>query len=77
MRILSKFVTPVLVATAAAIALVAAPTATADEQSGTKQWCVTSGTSRKCEEPGDVEINSSIPVPPSGPWSIYGPFWGG
>jgi hypothetical protein len=66
----------VLAAGAATVAIAAAPAAAArDEQPG--QSCVILGTSTKCQSRGDVEINSSIPAPPAGPWAVYGPFWGG
>ena len=76
MRINPRYLTPVLAAGAAALAIAAAPTAAA-AQGETGQSCVTLGTSTKCQAPGDVEINSSIPAPPVGPWAVYGPFWGG
>ena len=54
----------------AATIVVAPATATAQE-------CLTSSTSTKCLSRGDAEINNSIPVPPAGPWAVYGSFWGG
>jgi hypothetical protein len=71
MRIGLKCITPVLAARAAAVAIAGAPTAAATGQSS----CVTLGTSAKCQMPGEVEINSSIPAPNPGPWAVYGPFW--
>lgn len=71
MRIGLKYITPVLAAGAAAIAIAGAPTAAAASQ----QSCVVLGTSTKCQKPGEVEINSSIPAPNPGPWAVYGPFW--
>jgi hypothetical protein len=71
MRIGLKYITPVLAAGAAAVAIAAAPTAAA----GPQPSCVTSGTATKCQTPGNVEINSSIPAPNPGPWAVYGPFW--
>jgi hypothetical protein len=71
MRIGLKYITPVLAAGAAAIAIAGAPPAAAASQ----QSCVVLGTSTKCQTPGEVEINSSIPAPNPGPWAVYGPFW--
>jgi hypothetical protein len=71
MRIGLKYVTPVLAAGAAAVAIAAAPIASADNE----QHCVTKGTATKCQSQGNVEINSSIPAPNPGPWAVYGPFW--
>ena len=71
MRIGLKYITPVLAAGAAAIAIAGAPPAAAASQ----QSCVVLGTSTKCQKPGEVEINSSIPAPNPGPWAVYGPFW--
>jgi hypothetical protein len=65
----------VLTASAVAIAVATAPSATADDQP--KQHCTNSVSSTRCVKPGDAEINSSIPAPPAGPWAMYGPFWGG
>ncbi|MCW2649200.1 MAG: hypothetical protein JWR32_176 [Mycobacterium sp.] len=76
MRIRLKHLTPVLMAGAAAAAIASAPVAVA-AYSQSQQSCVTLGTSTKCQIAGDVEINSSIPAPPAGPWAMYGPFWGG
>jgi hypothetical protein len=67
----------VLAGTAIAIAVAAAPAAAADNQQSQQQYCVTSPSASKCVKPGNAEINASIPAPPAGPWSIYGPFWGG
>ena len=72
MRIGLKYITPALAAAAAAVAIAAAPTAAA---AGPQQSCVVLGTATKCQTPGDVEINSSIPAPNGGPWAVYGPFW--
>ena len=71
MRIGLKYITPVLATCAAAVAIAGAPTAAATSQSS----CVMLGTSTKCQMPGEVEINSSIPAPNPGPWAVYGPFW--
>jgi hypothetical protein len=71
MRIGLKYITTALATGAAAVAIAAAPMAAAQAQ----QTCVTLGTATKCQTPGDVEINSSIPAPNGGPWAIYGPFW--
>jgi hypothetical protein len=75
MRLGRKHFTAMLASGAAALAIATAPAAAA--ATGEQQSCVTLGTSTKCQAPGDVEINSSIPAPPAGPWAVYGPFWGG
>jgi hypothetical protein len=64
-----------LAASAVAITIATAPSATADDQQ--KQYCINSVSSTRCVKPGNAEINSSIPAPPAGPWAVYGPFWGG
>jgi hypothetical protein len=66
----------VLAASAVAITIATAPSATADDQHN-QQYCVNSVSSTRCVKPGNAEINSSIPAPPAGPWAMYGPFWGG
>jgi hypothetical protein len=71
MRIKLNYIAPLLAAGAAAAAIAAAPTAAAAAQ----QTCVTSGSSTQCQSPGNVQINSSIPAPYGGPFSIYGPFF--
>lgn len=75
MRIRLKHITPVLMAGAAAAAIASAPVAVA-ATSQSQQSCVTLGTSTKCQTPGDVEINSSIPAPPCGSlgdvWPVLG-----
>jgi hypothetical protein len=76
MRFGSKQITILLATGAATLAIAAAPAAAA-ATGESQQSCVTLGTSTKCQSPGDVEINSSIPAPPAGPWAVYGPFWGG
>jgi hypothetical protein len=78
MRIL-KFITPVLAAGAAAVAISAPPAAGADTPQGPadQQTCVSSASSTICQKPGDAEINSSIPAPYPGVYGIYGPFWAG
>ena len=76
-RIRIAYLTPVLASGAAAVPIAAAPAAAAAGGGQEQQSCVTLGSSTKCQSPGDVEINSSIPAPPAGPWAVYGPFWGG
>ncbi|MCW2649084.1 MAG: hypothetical protein QOE41_2825 [Mycobacterium sp.] len=75
MRIKLNYITPLLVAGAAAAAIAAAPVAAANPQS-----CVSVGGSKQCQTPGNVQINSSLPPqsaasvnPPIG--STYGPFF--
>lgn len=74
-RIGFKYSAVMLAASAVAVAIAAAPPAAADPA---QQTCIgLSTSSTKCQSPGDVEINSSVPAPPAGPWAMYGPFWGG
>jgi len=80
MRIGLKFITPLLAAGAAAVAIAAAAPAVADTQQqgpADQRSCVASATSTVCQKPGDAEINSSIPAPYPGVYGIYGPFWAG
>jgi hypothetical protein len=71
-----RFVNSIMpAASAVAITIATAPSATADDQQ--KQYCINSVSSTRCVKPGNAEINSSIPAPPAGPWAVYGPFWGG
>ena len=56
MRIKLTYVTPLLAAGAAAVAIVAAPTAVA-----VPQTCVANGAGMTCKSPGNVEINNSAP----------------
>jgi hypothetical protein len=77
MAIRVKYFLP-LVASGAAAAIAAAPAAVADQPGpANPQNCVASTTSTKCVKQGDVEINSSIPAPYPGVYSVYGPFWAG
>jgi len=41
------------------------------------QSCTSGATATKCVKNGDAEINASIPAPYSGPYAMYGPYWGG
>jgi hypothetical protein len=79
MRIGLKYLTPVLAAGAATMAIAGAATAAADQQQGPadQQYCTSSAASTKCVKRGDAEINSSIPAPYPGVFSVYGPFWAG
>jgi hypothetical protein len=52
-----KYITPLLAAGAAAVAIVAAPTAFAADQ----QSCNGSGSGTACQSPGNVQIKSSPP----------------
>jgi hypothetical protein len=56
MRIKLTYVTPLLAAGAAAVAIVAAPTAAA-----LPRICVATGAGTTCQSPGNVEINDSPP----------------
>jgi hypothetical protein len=59
MPIALKFLTPVLIAGAAAVAIAASPTAAADT---TQETCTgVSSSATKCQSPGNVEINDSLP----------------
>jgi hypothetical protein len=71
MRIGLKYITTMM-AGAAAVTIAAAPPAAAQTQ---QQACIQTTQATKCQTPGDVEINSSIPAPNPGPWAVYGPFW--
>jgi hypothetical protein len=75
MGIKMNYITPLLVAGAAAAAIAAAPVAAANPQS-----CVNSGGSTQCQTPGNVQINTAPPVVSAGPsspyfGSTYGPFF--
>ena len=61
MRIKLTYVTPLLAAGAAAVAIVAAPTAAAVPIPLSKT-CVTAGTGTTCQSPGNVEITNSAPA---------------
>ena len=76
MRIRVKYLTPVLAAGAAAVAIAAAPTALADSS---QQTCTSLSTSStKCQSPGDAEINDSLPYANVLPqWSEFGQQSGG
>lgn len=63
MRMKLSYLTPLLGATAAAVAIIAAPIAAA-APSGPQaptQSCGASGTGTVCESPGNVQINDSPP----------------
>ena len=57
MRIKLTYVTPLLAAGAAAVAIVAAPTAAA-----LPKICVGNGAGTTCQSPGNVEITNSAPA---------------
>ncbi|MGX9788815.1 hypothetical protein [Mycobacterium sp. MMS18-G62] len=57
MRITLTYVTPLLAAAAAAVAIVAAPTAAA-----LPRICAANGAGTTCQSPGNVEINNSPPA---------------
>jgi hypothetical protein len=61
MRIKLTYVTPLLAAGAAALAIVAAPTAAAGPVPLSKTCVATSG-GTTCDSPGNVEINNSPPT---------------
>jgi hypothetical protein len=57
MRIKLTYITPLLAAGAAAVAIVAAPTAAA-----LPKTCVGNGAGTTCQSPGNVEITNSAPA---------------
>jgi hypothetical protein len=65
MGIKMNYITPLLVAGAAAAAIAAAPVAAANPQS-----CVNSGGSTQCQSPGNVQINTAPPVVSAGVLAI-------
>jgi hypothetical protein len=73
-RIKPKFVIPVLAAGAVAVGVAAAPTAAADSE-----FCTSLSTgATKCQKPGDVEINDSLPrSSTSSQWASQGQQSGG
>jgi hypothetical protein len=77
MRTIFNYITPLLVAGAAAAAIAAAPTAVA---AGNQPSCVSVGDSTQCQTPGNVQINTFPPPQSVGPFapyigSTYGPFF--
>lgn len=71
-----KCVTPVLVAGAAAVAIASAPAAAA---APAQETCVNlNSASTKCQSPGNVELNDSLPYANVLPqWSFFGGQSGG
>ena len=61
MRIKLTHVTPLLAAGAAAVAIVAAPTAAA-APTPLQKTCIATGAGTTCQSPGNVEINNSPPA---------------
>ena len=61
MRIKLTHVTPLLAAGAAAVAILAAPTAAAVPTPLSKT-CVATGAGTTCQSPGNVEINNAPPA---------------
>jgi hypothetical protein len=55
-----RYITPVLAAAGAAMAIIAAPNAMAADS----RPCTITGTGSVCESPGNVQINNSAPVQP-------------
>jgi hypothetical protein len=64
MRIKLSFITPLLGAAAAAVAISAAPIASAADNGPAvpQQSCAASGTGTVCESPGNVQINDTPPA---------------
>ena len=60
MRIKLTYVTPLLAAGAAAVAIVAAPTAAA-APTPLQKTCVATGAGTACQSPGNVEITNPLP----------------
>ena len=60
MRIRTSCITTLLVAVAAAVAVVAAPTALADTTTGLS--CDTTNAGSECQTPGNVQIDNAPPV---------------
>ena len=61
MRIKLTHVTPLLAAGAAAVAILAAPTAAA-APTPLQQTCIATGAGTTCQSPGNVEITNSPPA---------------
>jgi len=76
MRINPKFLTPVLAAGAAALAITAAPIAAAAPAPG-QQSCIDSGSGTECQSPGNVQIYASPPVVNYDPYGYDGFLLGG
>jgi hypothetical protein len=72
-RIGIGFITPVLAAGAAAVAIAAAPTGSATPND---HLCSNMGGSTQCERTGNVQIYTTPPAMPATPDSTYGPFLG-
>jgi hypothetical protein len=69
MRVKFSYVAPFLAAGAAAVAIAAAPTATAE----TCSYVGGGFQDNQCQSPGNVQINDS--PPPVSPGGTYGPFF--
>jgi hypothetical protein len=69
MKTALKYLTPVLAAAAAAVAIAAAPIASAAPTS-----CFDAGNATQCQTPGNAEISATTPVQ-GGPFGTYGPFF--
>ena len=63
MRIKLSHITPLLAAGAAAVAILAAPTA-ATAPAPLPKPCIATGAATTCQSPGNIEINN--PLPPVG-----------
>jgi hypothetical protein len=78
MRMKLSYMTPLLGAGAAALAIIAAPIASA---AATGQSCGASGTGTVCQSPGNVQINDSPPpvgfYPYGGDAFLLGGYGGG
>jgi hypothetical protein len=78
MRMKLSYITPLLGSAAAALAIIAAPIASAAD---TGQSCGQSGTGTVCESPGNVQINDTPPAvgfyPYGGDAFLLGGYGGG
>ncbi|MCW2650647.1 MAG: hypothetical protein JWR32_1623 [Mycobacterium sp.] len=73
MRIRINYVTPVLAAGAAAVAIAASPSASATPD---RQPCSDMGGSTQCQSAGNVQIYTTLHAMPVTPRTAYGPFEG-
>lgn len=77
MRISLKYLTPVLAAGAAALAITGAPIAAAATPGPAQQSCVDSGAGTVCQSPGNAQITATPPVVNYDPYGYEGFLLGG
>ena len=70
MRIKLTHVTPLLAAGAAAVTILAAPTAAA-APTPLQQTCIATGAGTTCQSPGNVEIKTPLPLSASIPTETF------